>query len=128
RPAKQVGGQRWLNQHSLNRGSSRTKLVLCAVSASPECLMNHGELRRLRTGSPAHCPRPSGSDSASFVDFGRGLPENYSFAAAEMSWVVFRTPHSEPLFLVKCILFSSTSDRSSFLLTAWLPPLECYWR
>src|ERR1700739_3916956 len=63
RPAKQVGGQRWLNQHSLNRGSTRTKLVLCAVSASPECLMNHGELRRLRTGSPAHCPRPSGPGS-----------------------------------------------------------------
>ena len=62
RPAKQVGGQRWLNQHSLNRGSTRTKLVLCAVSASPECLMNHGELRRLRTGSPAHCSRPRGPD------------------------------------------------------------------
>ena len=62
RPAKQVGGQRWMNQHSLNRGSTRPIQVLCAVSASPECLMNHGELRRLRTGSPAHCSRPSGPD------------------------------------------------------------------
>src|SRR3974390_2386673 len=61
RPAKQVGGQSWLNLHSLNRGSTRQS-VLCAVSASPECLMNRGELHRLRTGSPAHCPRPSGSD------------------------------------------------------------------
>jgi len=64
RPAKQVGGQRWLNQHSMNRGSTRQS-VLCAVSASPECLMNRGELHRLRTGSPAHCPRPSGSGSTS---------------------------------------------------------------
>src|SRR6266567_1123900 len=64
RPAKQVGNQRWLNLHSLNRGSTRQS-VLCAVSASPECLMNRGELHRLRTGSPAHCPRPSGSDSFS---------------------------------------------------------------
>jgi hypothetical protein len=62
RPAKQVGGQRRLNQHSLNRGSTRQS-VLCAVSASPECLMNRGELHRLRTGSPAHCSRPSGSAS-----------------------------------------------------------------
>ena len=62
RPAKQVGGQRWLNQHSMNRGSTRQS-VLCAVSASPECLMNRGELHRLRTGSPAHCSRPSGPDS-----------------------------------------------------------------
>jgi hypothetical protein len=61
RPAKQVGDQRWLNQHSMNRGSTRQS-VLCAVSASPECLMNRGELHRLRTGSPAHRPRPSGSD------------------------------------------------------------------
>src|SRR5215472_5361516 len=61
RPAKQVGDQRWLNLHSLNRGSTRQS-VLCAVSASPECLMNRGEPHRLRTGSPAHCPRPSGSD------------------------------------------------------------------
>ena len=60
RPAKQVGGQRWLNLHSLNRSSTRQS-VLCAVSASPECLMNRGELHRLRTGSPAHQPRPSGS-------------------------------------------------------------------
>ena len=59
RPAKQVGGQRWLNLHSLNRGSTRQS-VLCAVSASPECLMNRGELHRLRTGSPAHCSRPRG--------------------------------------------------------------------
>ena len=65
RPAKQVGDQRWLNQHSLNRGSTRQS-VLCAVSASPECLMNRGELHRLRTGSPAHRPRPSGSGSTSF--------------------------------------------------------------
>jgi len=64
RPAKQVGNQRWLNQHSMNRGSTRQS-VLCAVSASPECLMNRGELHRLRTGSPAHCPRPSGSGSTS---------------------------------------------------------------
>ena len=64
RPAKQVGSQRWLNQHSTNRGSTRQS-VLCAVSASPECLMNRGELHRLRTGSPAHCPRPSGSGSTS---------------------------------------------------------------
>ena len=61
RPAKQVGDQRRLNQHSLNRGSTRQS-VLCAVSASPECLMNRGESHRLRTGSPAHCPRPRGSD------------------------------------------------------------------
>src|SRR6266571_7778949 len=61
RPAKQVGNQRWLNLHSLNRGSTRQS-VLCAVSASPECLMNRGELHRLRTGSPAHYPRPRGSD------------------------------------------------------------------
>src|SRR5579863_7953486 len=60
RPAKQVGDQRWLNLHSLNRGSTRQS-VLCAVSASPECLMNRGEPHRLRTGSPAHYPRPSGS-------------------------------------------------------------------
>jgi hypothetical protein len=59
RPAKQVGNQRWLNLHSTNRSSTRSS-VLCAVSASPECLMNRGELHRLRTGSPAHCPRPSG--------------------------------------------------------------------
>src|SRR5579863_1719583 len=59
RPAKQVGNQRWLNLHSTNRGSTRQS-VLCAVSASPECLMNRGELHRLRTGSPAHCSRPSG--------------------------------------------------------------------
>jgi hypothetical protein len=65
RPAKQVGNQRWLNQHSMNRGSTRQS-VLCAVSASPECLMNRGELHRLRTGSPAHCPRPSGSASTLF--------------------------------------------------------------
>ena len=65
RPAKQVGDQRWLNQHSTNRGSTRQS-VLCAVSASPECLMNRGELHRLRTGSPAHCSRPSGPDSTSF--------------------------------------------------------------
>jgi hypothetical protein len=62
RPAKQVGDQRWLNQHSMNRGSTRQS-VLCAVSASPECLMNRGELHRLRTGSPAHRPRPSGPGS-----------------------------------------------------------------
>ena len=62
RPAKQVGDQRWLNQHSMNRGSTRQS-VLCAVSASPECLMNRGELHRLRTGSPAHCSRPSGPGS-----------------------------------------------------------------
>ena len=62
RPAKQVGDQRWLNLHSLNRSSTRQS-VLCAVSASPECLMNRGELHRLRTGSPAHCSRPSGSGS-----------------------------------------------------------------
>ncbi len=62
RPAKQVGDQRWLNQHSMNRGSTRQS-VLCAVSASPECLMNRGELHRLRTGSPAHHPRPSGPGS-----------------------------------------------------------------
>jgi hypothetical protein len=60
RPAKQVGGQYWLNLHSLNRGSTRQS-VLCAVSASPECLMNRGELHRLRTGSPVHHSRPSGS-------------------------------------------------------------------
>src|SRR5271170_1116003 len=60
RPAKQVGGQRWLNQHSMNRGSTRQS-VPCAVSASPECLTNRGELRRPRTGSPAHHSRPSGS-------------------------------------------------------------------
>jgi len=64
RPAKQVGDQRWLNQHSMNRGSTRQS-VLCAVSASPECLINRGELHRLRTGSPAHYSRPSGSDSTS---------------------------------------------------------------
>jgi hypothetical protein len=62
RPAKQVGSQRWLNLHSTNRGSTRSS-VLCAVSASPECLMNRGELHRLRTGSPAHCPRPRGPGS-----------------------------------------------------------------
>src|ERR1035438_8909976 len=38
-------------------------LKLCAVSASPECLMNRGELHLPRKGSPAHQPRPSGSDS-----------------------------------------------------------------
>jgi hypothetical protein len=65
RPAKQVGDQRWLNLHSTNRGSTRQS-VLCAVSASPECLINRGELHRLRTGSPAHCSRPSGPDSTSF--------------------------------------------------------------
>jgi hypothetical protein len=64
RPAKQVGDQRWLNQHSMNRGSTRQS-VLCAVSASPECLMNRGELHRLRTGSPAHRSRPSGPGSTS---------------------------------------------------------------
>jgi hypothetical protein len=64
RPAKQVGGQRWLNQHSMNRGSTRQS-VPCAVSASPECLKNRGELHRLRTGSPAHQPRSSGSASTS---------------------------------------------------------------
>jgi len=62
RPAKQVGDQRWLNLHSLNRSSTRSS-VLCAVSASPECLMNRGELHRPRTGSPAHCSRPSGPGS-----------------------------------------------------------------
>jgi hypothetical protein len=46
----------------MNRGSTRQS-VLCAVSASPECLMNRGELHRLRTGSPAHQPRPRGPDS-----------------------------------------------------------------
>ena len=66
RPAKQVGGQRWLNQHSMNRGSTRQS-VLCAVSASPECLINRGELRRPRTGSPAHRSRPSGPGSTSSV-------------------------------------------------------------
>ena len=65
RPAKQVGDQRWLNQHSMNRGSTRQS-VLCAVSASPECLMNRGELHRLRTGSPAHRSRPSGPGSTFF--------------------------------------------------------------
>jgi hypothetical protein len=59
RPAKQVGSQCWMNQHSLNRGSTRQS-VLCAVSASPECLMNRGEPHRLRTGSPAHYSRPRG--------------------------------------------------------------------
>ena len=62
RPAKQVGGQRRLNQHSMNRGSTRQS-VPCAVSASPECLTNRGELHRLRTGSPAHYSRPRGPDS-----------------------------------------------------------------
>ena len=33
------------------------------MSASPECLMNRGEPHRLRTGSPAHYSRPSGSGS-----------------------------------------------------------------
>ena len=64
RPAKQVGGQRWLNLHSTNRGSTRSS-VLCAVSASPECLRNRGELHRLRTGSPAHRSRPRGPGSTS---------------------------------------------------------------
>ena len=75
RPAKQVGDQRWLNQHSMNRGSTRQS-VLCAVSASPECLMNRGELHRLRTGSPAHHPRPSGPDSTFLADPFASTPDS----------------------------------------------------
>ena len=47
---------------NMNRGSTRQS-VLCAVSASPECLMNRGELHLLRKGSPAHHARPRGSAS-----------------------------------------------------------------
>ncbi len=74
RPAKQVGDQRWLNQHSMNRGSTRQS-VLCAVSASPECLMNRGELHRLRTGSPAHRSRPSGPGSTFLLECPRQLTD-----------------------------------------------------
>jgi hypothetical protein len=34
RPAKQVGSQRWLNQHSLNRGSTRKIGSVCRVRQS----------------------------------------------------------------------------------------------
>ena len=34
RPAKQVGGQRWMNQHSLNRGSTRIIGSVCRVRQS----------------------------------------------------------------------------------------------
>ena len=34
RPAKQVGDQRWLNQHSLNRGSTRKIGSVCRVRQS----------------------------------------------------------------------------------------------
>jgi hypothetical protein len=75
------------------RGSTRTS-VRCAVSASPECLMNRGELHRLRTGSPAHCSRPRGPGST----FPLARRNRYT-----------RQPNL--LFCPECIRFSFTSAR-----------------
>src|SRR5579863_1672206 len=101
RPAKQVGNQRRLNLHSLNRGSTRQS-VLCAVSASPECLMNRGEPHRLRTGSPAHYSRPSGSD--------------FCFSPLVSTPLEFRQlPDSGPSPSYRILIFSASSslqDRS----------------
>jgi hypothetical protein len=91
----------------MNRGSTRQS-VLCAVSASPECLMNRGELHRLRTGSPAHQPRPRGSDST--------FPSD---SAAQ------RLTRQMPYSCIWCIQSSSTSVR--FLIpVVWRG--GCRWR
>ena len=88
--------------------------------------MNRGELHRLRTGSPAHYPRPRGPDfyfPTLLGNFcytqppGSSLPADLlnrrlAFALAPLTPLAAVTPLTPLLYpVLKCILFSFMLDR-----------------